>query len=93
MYNADLVGLLMLLLLLLLVLTLLMLVTAMMMPAQLAGGLSSMGSKTHCSKQAAEAGKGGCQRDKLRLDRDEDWPALGWGGPGAGLLTAHSVTT
>ena len=56
-------------------------------------GLSSMESKTHCSKQSAQAGEGGCQRDRLRLDRDEDWPSLGWGGPGAGLLTTHSVTT
>ena len=66
--------------------------TALMLPAPLAG-LSSMESKTHCSKQSAQAGEGGCQRDRLRLDRDEDWPALGWGGPGAGLLTTHSVTT
>ena len=55
----------------LLMLLVLMLVTAMILPAPLAG-LHSMESRTHCSKQAAVAGKGGCQRDRLRLDRDED---------------------
>ena len=64
-----------------------------LMPPEVLAGLSSMESKTHCSKQAAVLGVGGCQRDRLRLDRDEDWPAPGWGGPGAGLLTTHSVTT
>ena len=60
---------------------------------ELQSGMSAMESKTHCSKQDAEAGYGGCQVDRSRLDRDGDWPALGWGGPGAGLLTANSVTT
>ena len=59
----------------------------------LQAGMSSMESKTHCSKRDAEAADGGCQEDRSRLDRDGDWPALGWGGPEAGLLTAQSVTT
>ena len=53
--------------------------------------MSSIESKTHCSKQDSEA-DGGCQEDRSRLDTDGDWPALGWGGPGARLLTANSVT-
>ncbi len=63
------------------------------MLSALQAGMSSMESKTHCSKQDAEAGDGGCQEDRWRLDTDGGWPALGLGGPGAGLLTANSVTT
>ena len=63
-----------------------------MLPA-LQAGMCSMESKTHCSKQDSEAGDEGCQEDRSRLDTGGDWPALGWGGPGGGLLTANSVTT
>ena len=66
--------------------------TASLLPA-LQAEMSSMESKTHCSKHDAEAGDGGCQEDRSRLDTVGDWPALGWGGPGGGLLTANSVTT
>ena len=59
---------------------------------ELQAGMSSMESKTHCSKQDLEA-DGGCQEDRSRLDTVGDWPALGWGGPGGGLLTVNSVTT
>ena len=64
----------------------------LMLPA-LQAGMCSMESKTHCGRKNSEAGNGGCQEDRSRLKRKWDLPALGWGGPGGGLLTANSVTT
>ena len=78
----------------------LVLITVLLLPAmlvlmlpELQAGMYSMESKTYCSEQDSEVADGGCQEDRLRLDTGGDWPALGWGGPGAGLLTANSVTT